>query len=470
MSNVATLNIAINASTGGVARGLDDTTRRITQFGRVGQAAGAGLRSMAVQIGSAVAAFASLRAIVDRFVNSAQRLDEVRKQAIRLETTTEALSGLQYAANLAGVDAAKLQVAMEKAADGIAEAVAEGGTAAEVFSRIGLDVAQLAQLSPDQQFLRIAEAIQQIGNQSERIRTVRDIFGRAGTELLPLFADGAQNIRDLTAEAQRFGDAVGGTAAAAAENMNDAFTRSWANVSRITDEITGRLAPSIQALVEGMGRVDASGQSFQGSLQLISDTMKGVGAMVVTVGGLISGIFQTVAGVIEAIIATALKGVAALVSLVSYVVPGLEETAAAFHAAADSMIQSSGEMIQSAATGFADALTGRTAERFLARTRQLEQEAAEKAANQAAAAGGGAGGGIDETARKISSRLATVGAFAQGTREAFSLSAEARRGQQAPIVDGLNRVVAVGRDQVAELKRVHEELRHGQQRLEPANI
>jgi len=462
LSNVATLNIAINANTGGVARGLDETARRIGSFSRVGQAAGAGLRSMAVQAAGAAAAFLSLRAIVDRFLSSAQRLDDVRKQAIRLGTTTEVLSGLQYAANLAGVEAGQLQAAMERAADGIATAAAQGGSAAEVFSRLGLDVAQQAQLSPDQQFLRIAAAIQQIGNQGERIRAVRDIFGRAGTDLLPLFADGAQNLRELTAEAQRFGDAVSGPAAAAAENMNDAFTRAQANVSRISEEITGAIAPAVQALVESFGLIDASTQSMRGSLELIADTIKVLGAITLaTVVEPAKLIFKSVAGVIEGLIAAGTKIVAWVTGLFS------EDAAAPLHAFAD-------ELARQAAASFEDAaghLLLKDTRTFWNRTAQLQDEAQQKAAQLNAHANQPQPQpSADETARKVSERLATVGAFSQGTREAFSLSAEARRGQQAPIVDGLNRVVATGRDQVAELKRMNEELRHGQFRLLPANL
>jgi len=65
------------------------------------------------------------------------------------------------------------------------------------FERINVDYNELADLSPEEQFETIAFAIADLEDPTLRAATAQDIFGRAGTQLLPLFAEGAEGLDAL---------------------------------------------------------------------------------------------------------------------------------------------------------------------------------------------------------------------------------------------------------------------------------
>src|SRR5690606_36333090 len=100
-------------------------------------------------------------------------------------------------------------------------------TATDALADLGLTAEDLAGLSPEQQFKLLAERISQIEDPTLKAALAMGIFGRSGTQLLPLFASGARGIEMLQAEARRLGLTMSGEDAKAAEEFSDALDRLW---------------------------------------------------------------------------------------------------------------------------------------------------------------------------------------------------------------------------------------------------
>jgi hypothetical protein len=79
----------------------------------------------------------------------------------------------------------------------------EGGPKVEAgFQRIGLSIGEIRRLSPDQQFLAIAEGLKQISDPAERAAATMEIFGRQGRDLLPLLS---KDLQALVEESEKLG-------------------------------------------------------------------------------------------------------------------------------------------------------------------------------------------------------------------------------------------------------------------------
>ena len=74
----------------------------------------------------------------------------------------------------------------------------------------------LKNLSPEQQFQTLANALAGVENASEKAALAQKVFGKAGTELLPLFAEGEAGMAALREQAQSLGIVMSTEAAAGA--------------------------------------------------------------------------------------------------------------------------------------------------------------------------------------------------------------------------------------------------------------
>lgn len=175
-------------------------------------------------------------------VNSS--LDTLNDFSARTGIGVEALQGYSLAAKLAGVDTEQFGTAVQKLAVNIGKAT-PGDQLDKSLKGIGLSVAELRALAPEQQFSAIGEAISQLPTAADRAAAAVEIFGKQGAALAPLFRDGAASIDELRAEAQQLGAIVNETQINNVAAMNDAFDKVSATVQGIVGQVIGNLAPAV---------------------------------------------------------------------------------------------------------------------------------------------------------------------------------------------------------------------------------
>jgi len=178
--------------------------------------------------------------------------DEVQKMALRTGFSTEALSELRHAAELSGTSLSSL----EKASKTLSGAILDAGfgleTYVRAFDKIGLSYEQLKGLSPEDQFLAVMEALAGVTDESEKAALAADIFGRAGTQLLPMLADGTEGLAEMRQEAHDLGIVFDKEAADKAAGFNDAMTRLKSSVNGVKVVIAENLIPVLEPLINKM--------------------------------------------------------------------------------------------------------------------------------------------------------------------------------------------------------------------------
>ena len=245
----------------------------------------------AIGIGMAAMGGAILAAGALSIKTFAKMGDEVQKMALRTGFTTEALSELRHAAELSGTSLSSL----EKASKTLSGAILDAGfgleTYVRAFDKIGLSYEELKGLSPEDQFLAVMEALASLTDESEKAALAADIFGRAGTQLLPMLADGAEGLAKMRQEAHDLGIVFDQEAANKAAEFTDALTRLKESISGVQMAIASELIPIIEPLinkvketVSGMTAWTKENPELSKTLILVTGA---VGGLLVGLGGLV---------------------------------------------------------------------------------------------------------------------------------------------------------------------------------------
>lgn len=181
--------------------------------------------------------------------------DEIHKMALRTGFSTEALSELRYASEISGASLQALEKGVKRMSKTINDATKAGGAMAtyvRAFDQIGLKAEELIELSPEDQFDKIARAIANVESPTIRAARAQDIFGRAGTQLLPLFAAGADGLDKLRKKAHELGIVFDQEAANKAARLNDAIISLKGSFRGLSMSIAGQIVPTLSVLVEAV--------------------------------------------------------------------------------------------------------------------------------------------------------------------------------------------------------------------------
>lgn len=199
--------------------------------------AGAGLAVAGLGAGVAVAGAAGFAATV----RVAEQMETINKQAKQLGTTTSALQELQYAAQKsAGLASEDMYTALQDQAERISEAAMMGtGEAVDVLAALNLDAAELNKLSPDEQFMKIAEAMAQVENQNDRQQLSIKMWSDTGAKLVNTLGGGIDELQRLRDEA----DIIPASAIKNAEAFNKAFVSMKGTISTTFAMVMGPTLP-----------------------------------------------------------------------------------------------------------------------------------------------------------------------------------------------------------------------------------
>lgn len=227
MASETELKVKITAELANIKAGLDALQRELNETGAAGESAGkridAGLGGLGTSAARAAAALTAAGAafgavLVKKSIDAA---DATGVLAGKLDTTTEALSRLQYAAKLSDVSGSTLEASMKKLARSVTEAASGTGKAADAFAVLKLNAEDLLKLPADEQFGKIADALNRVENQGQKATLTQMIFGKSASDLLPLVAEGSAGIDALGDKLERLGGVISGDTAAKAMQFND---------------------------------------------------------------------------------------------------------------------------------------------------------------------------------------------------------------------------------------------------------
>ena len=170
MATVGSLTIDLGVASASLRKGIEKAQGTINTFVKRSKREFKKLEGSAEDISGA---FTNSLSIVNA------EFTEITKEAKNSRVALEEFSGLASAFKVAGADVSDLTGLLSHMRDAISDASSGTGTYAEHFKKLNLNVDELKQLNPTQQFQTIATAINQLTNETDRNLAFSDLFGGA---------------------------------------------------------------------------------------------------------------------------------------------------------------------------------------------------------------------------------------------------------------------------------------------------
>jgi len=306
MAESIQLNVKLNADGSGLVANVDDVARAFQRLDRNIKKTGddtaksatrsfqqlddvVGRAAKRVAAFAAIAAGAGVAALVALTRKGLEAGDSLAKAASKLDIATKSLAGLRLAAERTGVAQETLDKAIGKLNINVGKGITIGGQYAKVFDQLGLNMRDLAKLDTDKRLGVIADAINRIGNTTERSAALALLFGdRIGVDMVNTLRLGSAGLAEFQHRAEVAGTALSEVAAKNIEAANDAMEdvgMLWsglgqqlaANVAPVLAEVSDRLF-AVAEEAGGMGNIAT--KVFDAIVEAIAVTLDWVGRLV----------------------------------------------------------------------------------------------------------------------------------------------------------------------------------------------
>ncbi len=229
----------------------------------------------------AVGAGAGLALITERTITAGA---EMGRLAETVGVSSQALSEWQYAAKSFNIEGDKMADIFKDVSEKVGEFAAVGsGGATDLFEQLNLKASELVKLAPDQQLIKIGEALDEVGTRSERIAFMEMLAGDA-SRLLPLLEDNAKGLKDMQDEARELGISISDIDAEKLRMAKESMDKAQGALQGVFNKIAIEVAPIVEVLAEEF--VDLSKEG-NGAAQIIQS---GFNSVAVVVGTLADGV------------------------------------------------------------------------------------------------------------------------------------------------------------------------------------
>lgn len=204
----------------------------LQSLGPAGMVAAAGIGAATVAAGAAVAAIVSVTKATAEYADNLVALQE------KTGLSTDALQKMEVAAKLGNSSIEALAAATNKMQRGIVDGN-------ENFRKLGLSLADLKNMTPEEQLKATAVAIQGLGDPAQRTAAAMAIFGKSGTDVLG-------SLKALASGAADLGGALDQNAVKASADMADQLDLMGIAMDRAWRQFGAAVAssPEVQAAIQ----------------------------------------------------------------------------------------------------------------------------------------------------------------------------------------------------------------------------
>ncbi|WP_286903103.1 EF-hand domain-containing protein [Vreelandella sedimenti] len=289
---------------GKLNKGFDKGSRQSKKFGNDAERAGRQLTEIDRGAGVATRGIETLRraaapiagVIAGMFAaNTIQNQidwgDQLQKTNLRIGASTESLSQYNYVAKLSGVEFGQLTTAWQRQTRRIAEAAAGTGVASKALDQLGLSAKELNQLAPEEQFERIATAMQNVESSSERVALAQKLWDSEGVKLVQIVNQGTDAIASMRAEADALGLTITQDTANAMATYNDEVDKLKFAAQGLSQTLASELVPSMtagmqatSAFIQDVGGAEAILNTAKDAALLLAAIMAGRYAAAFAIG------------------------------------------------------------------------------------------------------------------------------------------------------------------------------------------
>jgi hypothetical protein len=236
---------------------------------------------------------------------------------------------LEYIGTAAGAGPEAIKHSLTKMQMALASAAGGSKESGEAFKKLGLDLETLGNMDPSAAFQAVISKIQEIPAHADKVKALRDIFGRGGAGLAGMVKLSADELAQLNKEAAAFTIREGSVQALA--SLQDSVDTLGVAFERLMTEAFAPFAPMIQAITDSLKEMLALNASafYDGMLDLAKATALVVDGLTPTVYNLMGvfNILQAISGFVRGVVMNAFVNLlAVIVDIIKALnlIPGVE--------------------------------------------------------------------------------------------------------------------------------------------------
>lgn len=268
-----------------LGRGLLNSAAGFVKWGTAAAAAGASLA-----VGMLTRYTVEQAALASQLENTAQAIG----------VNTQTLQEYQRAFETVGIGADKTADVLKDVAEKIGDAyVNGGGEAKEAIDNLGLSIEELIDLSPDQQLLAIASALDSLPKAGQV--QVLEALANDASLLQPLLENNAAGLRRLAAEARSVGAILEPEQIQRLQETDAAINRIQNRLQGLRNRLLGEVSPAVNQvadefeamLADNPKLVDDLAKAFGGLMRTTADWARAMIEHREQIGGALQGMADT---------------------------------------------------------------------------------------------------------------------------------------------------------------------------------
>ena len=222
----------------------------------------------------------------------AEAADQLDKLSQRAGIGVEDLQRLSYAARVSDVSNEELTKGLDKLSKSMAAGATGTGAQAEAFEKMGIKVLDgNGKLRATSDVLAdVATRFKSYEDGAAKSALAQVLFGKSGAELIPFLNQGAEGLKSLGDEAERFGTILDENTIKQAAQFDEDLKRLAAGSSGLKQVLAAEMAPTLDVIAKQMLASSTEG----GKLRQVIDGVASIFKVVAVAGTGVAGIFEYV--------------------------------------------------------------------------------------------------------------------------------------------------------------------------------
>jgi hypothetical protein len=258
------IKAVLSVSTKGFTIGMKGATKILGGF--------VGLAKMATTaLVGLSAGFAAIIFTQTRFI------DNLGKTASKLGVGVEFLQKFRFAAEQSGVSIETADMALQRFSRRLGEAQKGTGELLPALKQLGITQKDLQGLSPEQAFLKFADALATVKGESNKLSLVFKAVDSEGVSLINLIGEGSQAFLDFAKTAEGMGFILSEDAVDGVETFSDELNKLITIIAGVVRQVVAALAPAMAVLTiqfqEFIKEVAGSEGGFEELAYTIANTL-----------------------------------------------------------------------------------------------------------------------------------------------------------------------------------------------------
>lgn len=187
---------------------------------------------------------------VDYVKEAYENIEAQDKMAQKLGVTNQFVAALQLQSIEAGMGVDGMSNAILHMERSLGKMTTASSETTRALEDLNLTVDDLHGKNPEEQYMKIVEAMGKMKDQSKLVETAQALFGRQGLQVVGVLKQGTEGYKEAADMARKYGYAVDEFDAAKIKQANDAWKEVHIALQGIANTIAIELAPYIQAIGE----------------------------------------------------------------------------------------------------------------------------------------------------------------------------------------------------------------------------